>query len=323
MTSTMHTVLSLADLEAYDERPKGNGRERRFLCPECGDTKPRNDEHRSLCVNMETGLWNCKRCSASGKLKDFWNDSPKQAPRMRTQAALRRAFALDEPRLATLPETASTWQEHAFGAQPIDSTPGAEYLERRGFIGSTLPQIARGVRFHHNFMGRPAVLFPFLDRAGQTVALSARYIDGQENGHRVLGPKKSGAFHTTSDVWKSSAVVLTEAPIDALSLQACGVPAVALGGTSGPDWLPAACAFRYVLLALDNDGAGDIASTQLASLLQSFGATTARLRPERAKDWNAMLQQHGCNSLGVWLHARLSHIAHFELNAPPPSTWWS
>ncbi len=48
-------ILSLADLEAYDPRATERGRERRFLCPCCGDGKPRNAAHRSLSLNTQTG----------------------------------------------------------------------------------------------------------------------------------------------------------------------------------------------------------------------------------------------------------------------------
>jgi hypothetical protein len=45
-------ALSLADLEAFDPRPAGAGRERRFGCPlpACRD-KPRDRAHQSLSVN--------------------------------------------------------------------------------------------------------------------------------------------------------------------------------------------------------------------------------------------------------------------------------
>ena len=92
-------------------------------------------------------------------------------------------------------------------------------------------------------------------------------------------------------------LVITEAPIDALSLAVAGVPAIALGGTSWPDWLPSACALRPVVLALDADKAGDDGCTRLTGALQAYGATIERWRPSGGKDWNDLLTSLGADRL--------------------------
>lgn len=318
--------LSLADLETFDARPQGQGRERRFLCPECGEGKARDGAHRSLAVNMETGAWQCWRCKAAGKLTDHWRERPRQSHRMRSGVALHRAFALDAPQAPPLPETAHTWREHCHGAQKLPQTPGAAYLESRGIIREVLPRIARTCLYHPALMGRPAALFPFYDprdKSGEPLAVAARYVDGKPNGHRALGAKSLGVFYTMPDVWAAPVIVLVEAPLDALSLMACGVPAVALGGVSWPDWLPVACGFKSVLLAFDADEAGDKAAAQLAPVLASFGAKSARLRPPGAKDWNEELHASGTASLSAWLRARCDHAARFDFQADSlASEWW-
>jgi hypothetical protein len=80
-----------------------------------------------------------------------------------------------------------------------------------------------------------------------------------------------------------------EAPIDALSLWAYGVPSIALIGTTGPEWLPSALAFKKVLVATDDDEAGDEAAAKLDADLSSRGARTYRFRPEVVKDWSELL----------------------------------
>jgi hypothetical protein len=98
-------------------------------------------------------------------------------------------------------------------------------------------------------------------------------------------------------------VAIVEAPIDALSLAAVGIPALATQGTSCPDWLPLALAFKTVLLAHDNDEldvygqrAGDLAAAGLVPALRSYGAEPERWRP-RAKDWNQDLQDLGLEGI--------------------------
>jgi len=89
--------------------------------------------------------------------------------------------------------------------------------------------------------------------------------------------------------------VLIEAPIDALSLAVCGVPAVALCGCEGlPDWLRMRCAFQTVIAAFDADDPGDEATRVL------------RLRPVGAKDWNAALLSRGADDLRTWLTQELA-----------------
>lgn len=77
---TDRPILSLAELELRDPRPTGHGAERRFLCPfpACADHQRR--EHKNLAANIETGLWACKRCGASGKFTEKW-----ERPQTRTR----------------------------------------------------------------------------------------------------------------------------------------------------------------------------------------------------------------------------------------------
>jgi Toprim-like len=320
--SSTAPALSLSELEAFDPHIQGRGSERRARCPFCQSTE------RAFHFNAETLVYNCKRasCGVTGKFSDAWQDRPKN-PKKRAHDRLQHELdELRNPQPPSLPPTAATWHEHCLCAKPLTGTPGAAYLQSRGIINSVLPYIARGCLYHPLFYfgQRPAVVFPFRDKAGEPVAVSARFIDGKPKGHLTLGPKSTGAFITNLAVWTAPVIVLTEAPIDALSLAACGVPAVALGGTEGPQWLPGACVFKHVVLATDNDenSAGDNATAKLAPVLQSYGAKTARLKPRGAKDWNDMLQRYDIATLSSWLHARLSHIARFEFQTSQPGQWW-
>ncbi|MBI4499024.1 MAG: toprim domain-containing protein [Chloroflexi bacterium] len=91
--------------------------------------------------------------------------------------------------------------------------------------------------------------------------------------------------------------VVVEAPICALTLACCGLPALALGGTAAPGWLATALAFHEVVLALDADEAGDRASAQLAPRFASLGSRVRRGRPLEAKDWNELLMRGGAEAV--------------------------
>lgn len=329
-------ILSLEELEAFDPHAPAGVR-RRFCCPLCGQDKARDGAHRCLSLETATGLWRCFRCEAGGKLRDKWQDKP--LPR-RAQAlgAMRQAFGLGQAASSStskaslpavtapaLPDTISnsaqpdhvspeasrgSWHGSLRGLRPLDGSPGQSYLERRGLPLDVC--LGAKVKFCPSWLGRPAVVFPIHDEQGALVAAQGRYTDGREDPKaRTLGQKKQGVFLTGrfwEQVTKGAPVIITEAPIDALSLAACGFPAMALCGKSGvPSWLPIKCAFKDVVIAFDADDAGEEGAAKLAPLLESLGAKVRRLVPEgeKVKDWNQMLEARGREKLDEWLCLRL------------------
>ena len=295
-------VLTLADLEAFDPRAPAGKPERRFCCPlpACSG-KPIDAAHRTLSLNVNTGVWTCYRCGGAGQLREHW-----QPPAQARQIQLRRAFSLSPDRPIEPQKADPDWQGHLAGAIPIADTQGARYLALRGIRAELAT--AAGVLYAPAFFNRPAVLFPLRDRTGALVGLSGRYIDQGAPKARTVGRKKLGAFATLG-AFKGEPWVITEGPIDALSLAVAGVPAIALDGVSWPDWLPPAAAFKRVAVALDADERGDRAAPKLTAALQRFGANVERWRPI-AKDWNEALGRHGVEAL----KAELLPVARL--------TWW-
>jgi len=284
---TGRPILTLVDLEAFDPSAPAGKEERRFCCPlpGCAD-KPRDASHRSLSLQRLGGFWHCHRCGQAGTLREYW---PPPAPNNR--AAARRAFGLSSPvttpRAAVVKEAAYDWRTALGTTVPLAGTAGAAYLEGR-CISVTLATAA-GVLYAPDWYGRPAVVFPIRDRAGELVAAQGRYIDGGEQPKaRTLGDLKRGVFATPGAL-EAATLTVVEAPIDALSLAVAGIPAFALCGTNAPDWLAVAAAFRRVHLGFDADGAGDAAAAALWPRLESLGARVERFRPWNLKDWNELL----------------------------------
>lgn len=291
-------TYSLADLERFDNRAPARGRERRFLCLSCGDDKPRDAAHRSLAVNTDTGAYVCHRCGLKGKLSDFFEERPKlsrrewQRQRLADVFGLRRRPAKErtesEPRRETTDKT-DAWRGWWEAAEPIADTDGARYLAGR-LIPLDVAEAA-GCRYAPNWYGRPAVLFPMRDKAGELVAIEGRHTDAGLPKSHSAGEKKRGAF-ATAGAFDAPALTVCEGPIDALALVAVGLPALALCGKTAPEWLNRACALRSVILALDADAAGDKAADEIGAAIRTRGAHTLRLRPAGAKDW-AELIEHG------------------------------
>lgn len=307
--------FDLRELEEFDPQSStrsgaSSGRERRFLCPLCGDGKPRDAAHRSVCVNLQNGAWNCKRCKATGKLTDFWQERPKSNPQQISREMSRRqvvrAFTLPEsprkePALA-IDDNAANWRDQLRDIRVLDcdgtgaahALQAEAYLRGRGIDLETA--IAAGVMFAPKFYGRGAVIFPICDRNGQQTGASGRYFHANASPKtRIAGTKRNGLFATSgafaSGALAADTIIVTEAPIDALSLASVGFAAVALCGTSAPAWMHLACGLKRVVLAFDADDAGDNAATALASFLSPYGARCERLRPKAGKDWNEALQR--------------------------------
>ena len=335
------TSLSLRQLEEFDPRAAGNSSsiERRFLCPLCGEGKPRDAAHRSLGVNTGNGAWLCHRCGEKGKLAEWRSDENLQpvSRRQATQRRLRQAFSLDasaspvstssrtnvasranasfspdfRPDDIEHAETASkpaAWRKSLGNLCLLAGTPGESYLASRNI--SLEEAHAAGARFSPSWFGSAAVVFPIRDENGVLVAAQGRYLRaGSGPKARTAGSKKAGVF-TSARLWeevkRGAPVVICEAPLDALSLAMCGYPALALCGKDGwPSWLPIRCAFKSVALAFDADDAGDAGAARLHLSLSSLGARAFRLRPEGGKDWNEILQEQGkamlADAVAPWL----------------------
>ena len=199
-----------------------------------------------------------------------------------------------------------TWEKSV----EIVDTPGEKYLSNRALCATAMS--TSRTRFCPSWSGRPSVVFPIHDRRGELVAVQGRAISG--DAKRTFGPKKEGAFFAPVQIegrligpldTRVPAVVLVEAPIDALSLASCGFPALALCGTTGPSWLHIACGLRRVSLAFDADDAGECAAEKLAITLERFGARCERMRPQGFKDWNDVLYESGRDELVDWLASRI------------------
>lgn len=299
-------VLTLADLEQFDPRSPQRTGERRFLCPLCGEDKPRDAAHRSLCLNSSNGLYHCKRCNSKGRLKEFWEEKSSANRAQIVVRQLRRSFEVTpvEEVCRSQSDDKNDWQTLWETSEPLELNErhqvAISYLKNR----SIALDIARenGVCFVPDWHGRPMLGFPFKDANGEIVALSGRAFRNGGIDKPASGPKKAGAFRAKAlgfDALDTAlpAVILCEAPFDALALAMAGYPALAIGGTNAPAWLHQRCAFRRILLAFDADVAGDAAALKIGINLSSFGAVCERVRPQGAKDWNELLQISGSEAI--------------------------
>ena len=155
----------------------------------------------------------------------------------------------------------------------------------------------------------PAVVYPLRDLDGKLVTASGRRIEDAPDFSKVTTASRRGAglFWTPGARTDEGPILLVEGPADALSLAACGVPAVARVATDFPPWLPLWAAFRPLYVAWDTDGTGESKAQAVADACARTGARCYRLRPPEGtgKDWNDALQAIGVDALREYLESAI------------------
>jgi len=163
------------------------------------------------------------------------------------------------------------------------------------------------VCFAPDWCGSPCVVFPVQDGAGLIVAAEGRRIaPGPTNSENcTAGQKSGGVFVALPGALEADGVILCESPIGALSVAACGFPAVALCERTMPPWLARQLARRAVFVSLDR--LETEARENAAEIRRALVAVDARpyslAPPDRAGDWNDYLQAVGpaamCDTLST------------------------
>ena len=326
----------LADLEAHDPEAPDRGVNRRFLCPTT-DCASHTDvrRHRSLSYNTESGLWNCKRCGEKGISPDFWTEKPESdkakpyaSRQTRVRANLKKAFAV-EPLPTKAPPRSSDYNltERLGPRRALAGSPAADYLLARGLPARLCHEA--GVLFAPHFgqkpdeanrPGWPVALFPLRDALGVVGAQGRRVSDSNDRIPKSLifaRHTPHGGVFATPGAFDGPVLCIVEAPIDALTLHLCGIPAVATVGTGNfPEWLRKACFRKVVLCAHDTDLAGEKAAAAITEALALRAPRrVVRLR-SISKDWNEQLHQDGEESLRAFLADFLTRERITEGNVP-------
>ena len=237
--------------------------------------------------------------------------------RDRGRAQLRRAFALAPVAAIEAPGPHTSkkewdWRAEFAAANRCYGTPGA--ASSRGGVSPSTSRMRPALCSRRVGLAGRRSCFPIRARRGELVAAGGRYIDGGETPKARAGGSKGDGVFVTPGALEAETVVVVEGPLDALSLAAAGVPALALWGTSATDWLASAVAFRRVALALDADEAGEGAVAKLAAALRRVRGDDRALaaRPEGLEHRPAAGRRRGAGG-------RAGH-RHAPSNAPPSET---
>jgi Toprim-like len=292
--------LSLAILEDFDPTAPSGQEERRFWCPICHGSHKRDAAHRCLSANINTGTWFCHRCKGQGLLIEFRPHKPTnyKPPTQLTPVAIE-----------TKPTPKSyDYQRIEAYLQPTIGSPAADYLANSRAIPLEALASFPNVRYmpkvnelppHHKYISE-SVAFLLCDPDENPVGIQLRSIDG--NAKPIYKATDAPHIFATPGALQAHNPIITEAPIDALTLAIAGYPAIATCGTNFPEALAQKFKGKKVILAQDADEAGDKAVTEITKILESNDVTKrGRLRPAGAKDWNEYAQKYGIKTLASHL----------------------
>ena len=189
------------------------------------------------------------------------------------------------------------------------------YSERELFEAGLVRQGKSGRGVYDTFRNR--LMFPVIDVRGNVIGFSGRILDDGEpkymNSPETLVFSKSHNLFALNLAKKSKSgyLILAEGNIDVASLHQAGFDsAVASLGTSLTD-AQARLMSRYVsevVIAYDNDGAGQKAAQRAIAILEKLDVRVRVLRMEGAKDPDEYIAKFGPDAFRNLLEKSENHV---------------
>lgn len=189
------------------------------------------------------------------------------------------------------------------------------YSERELFEAGLVRQGKSGRGVYDTFRNR--LVFPVIDVRGNVIGFSGRILDDGEpkymNSPETLVFSKSHNLFALNLAKKSKSgyLILAEGNIDVASLHQAGFDsAVASLGTSLTD-AQARLMSRYVsevVIAYDNDGAGQKAAQRAIAILEKLDVRVRVLRMEGAKDPDEYIAKFGPDAFRNLLEKSENHV---------------
>ena len=265
------------------------GREFTGLCPFHDERSP------SLTVNDEKGFYHCFGCGAHGDAADF----VAAIAGCGLREAVERLGIGDLPRVESRlverkSETADAAKAIWRHAVAIEGTPAAAYLFGRG-ITMKLPPSLRYARLRYpDGQMLPALVAAVISPARTLAGIQRIFVTPDGRKADVPNPKLSLGRIAGNAIRlgpPAAELIVCEGLEDALSLQQeLGRVVWAAAGASMLSSMQFPDAVRSVVIARDNDNAGEREANKAATAFAERGLRVRIMVPEQPhKDWNQQL----------------------------------
>lgn len=291
-------------LTAYVERITTHSKGNMYVCPLCHSGE---GEHRTGAFGIYDGgkRWKCFACHEEGDIFDLIGKM-EHVGNFKDQANIIKAmfennvpYQVGTPRPKSRDEKQQDYKDFFLSAH--NHIAETDYPQRRGLSKETVERFKLGfvAEWRHpkcpNAPASPRLIIP-------TSSHSYLARDTRENippEQIAYSKSKVGSiqiFNQKALTEATKPIFVVEGEIDALSIIEVGGEAVALGSTTkSRDFLKLIKKQKPtqpIIIALDNDGAGERASEELISGLKELGVTAYKYNPFGSyKDANESLQK--------------------------------
>jgi DNA primase catalytic core len=167
------------------------------------------------------------------------------------------------------------------------------------------------------------IVVPLIDESGHVSGFYGRRIEADaQPAHLYLKGPHVGLVNREAAKAYRDCLILTEAVLDALSLEAVGIhnaiPSYGVNGfTVEHQRLFIGERVRSVVIAFDADAAGRAGAQALALRLTSLGLVISIIEPDKGKDWNEWLRSGGTPEAFQALLAAAIPFQAVQTAAPP------
>ena len=214
----------------------------------------------------------------------------------------------------------ATATNFGLGAAPDSWDSLLRAMEAKGYTGQELFEAGLARRgknggFYDSFRNR--LMFPVIDVRGNVIGFSGRILEDGEP--KYMNSPETPVFSKSRNLFalnlakksKSGYIILSEGNIDVVSLHQAGFDsAVASLGTSlTPE--QARLISRYtdqIIIAYDNDGAGQKASQRAIGILEKLDVRVKVLRMSGAKDPDEFIKRKGADAFRNLLDASENQV---------------
>ena len=214
----------------------------------------------------------------------------------------------------------ATATNFGLGAAPDSWDSLLRAMEAKGYTGQELFEAGLARRgknggFYDSFRNR--LMFPVIDVRGNVIGFSGRILEDGEP--KYMNSPETPVFSKSRNLFalnlakksKSGYIILSEGNIDVVSLHQAGFDSAV--ASLGPSLTPeqARLISRYtdqVIIAYDNDGAGQKASQRAIGILEKLDVRVKVLRMSGAKDPDEFIKRKGADAFRNLLDASENQV---------------
>jgi len=274
------------------------------------------DTKKHMSVNMETGLWQDFKSSRTGNFIHLV--AQVEGVRHDVAVKLLRAKLLDEPENLFLEATVSTGQKSIsdptvdeefknFKKINISHFDKIANIPERAAINFIRSRKLEKFKFYFAESGKykNRLVIPYVEN-GLSYYFQARSMSPY--GMKYLNPTSVECGVKSSDILfpfveEMPYVIVTEGPLDAITLQVNGYNATCTQGSHMSSAQLEKLKGRNIIMSYDNDFAGEkgVEKANELRLAKNMPDFSSLRPPQKFKDWNDFLVSEGSSALIKWV----------------------